>query len=224
MKFSNNPSNSADHKTIEDETHHYTFAIDATRLGQGSEKTNELLKVGVDADGNPITTFKEGETLPTGVSPLAGAEFTLTGTGPNNAGTFELTAKSDGDGRIFFNNLEVGTYTLQETKAPEGYIKDSTSHSVVIAAEYNEDTTLKNYTITIDGTATSTYTATTNANVTTYEAPAGGNDTFPINNKKGTELPSTGGIGTTIFYILGALLVVGCGIVLIARRRMQANS
>ena len=224
LKFSNNPSNSADHKTIEDETHHYTFAIDATRLGQGSEKTNELLKVGVDADGNPITTFKEGETLPTGVSPLAGAEFTLTGTGPNNAGTFELTAKSDGDGRIFFNNLEVGTYTLQETKAPEGYIKDSTSHSVVIAAEYNEDTTLKNYTITIDGTATSTYTATTNANVTTYEAPAGGNDTFPINNKKGTELPSTGGIGTTIFYILGALLVVGCGIVLIARRRMQANS
>ena len=112
LEFSNNPSDSSDHKTIDDETHHYTFAIDATRLGQGSEKTNELLKVGVDADGNPITTIKEGATLSTGVSPLAGAEFTLTGTGPNGEGTVELTATSDADGRIFFNNLEVGTYTL----------------------------------------------------------------------------------------------------------------
>lgn len=40
-------------------------------------------------------------------------------------------------------------------------------------------------------------------------------------NNKGTVLPSTGGIGTTIFYVLGSLLVVGCGIVLISRKRMQ---
>jgi LPXTG-motif cell wall-anchored protein len=40
-------------------------------------------------------------------------------------------------------------------------------------------------------------------------------------NKKGVELPSTGGIGTTIFYILGSALVIGCGIVLISRKRMN---
>jgi len=224
LEFSNNPANLSAHKTIDDETHHYTFAIDAFRLGQGSEKTNELLKVGVDANGEPITTIKEGATLPTGVSPLAGAEFTLTGTGPNGEGTVELTAKSDADGRIFFNNLEVGTYTLQETKAPEGYIKDSKAHTVVIAAEYNADTTLKNYTITIDGEATSTYTATTDAEkVTTYETPAGGNDTFPINNKKGTELPSTGGMGTTLFYIVGGALVAAAGILLLLKKRNTEN-
>ena len=223
LKFSNDPTNKNSHKEITDETHHYTFAIDASRLGQGSQKTNELIKVGVDADGNPITTYKEGETLPTKVSPLAGAEFKLTGVGANKTGTVEFTATSDADGRISFNNLEVGTYKLTETKAPAGYIKDSTEHTVVIAAEYNEDTTLKSYTITIDGAATSTYTATTNAeNATTYEAPAGGNDSFPINNKKGTELPSTGGIGTTIFYVVGTILVIGAGVILVTRRRMEA--
>ena len=44
-----------------------------------------------------------------------------------------------------------------------------------------------------------------------------------VENEKGVDLPSTGGMGTTILYILGALLVIGCGIVLIARRRMTAR-
>jgi LPXTG-motif cell wall-anchored protein len=40
-------------------------------------------------------------------------------------------------------------------------------------------------------------------------------------NQQGTELPSTGGIGTTIFYILGGLLVVGAAVILVARRKAQ---
>ena len=40
-------------------------------------------------------------------------------------------------------------------------------------------------------------------------------------NHKGTELPSTGGIGTTIFYILGGLLVIGAAVILVARRKAQ---
>lgn len=43
-----------------------------------------------------------------------------------------------------------------------------------------------------------------------------------IENNSGQELPGTGGIGTTIFYVLGAVLVLGGGILLIARRRMDA--
>jgi fimbrial isopeptide formation D2 family protein/LPXTG-motif cell wall-anchored protein len=45
--------------------------------------------------------------------------------------------------------------------------------------------------------------------------------TITVNNAKGTELPSTGGIGTTIFYILGGLLIVGAAIILVARRKAQ---
>lgn len=44
-----------------------------------------------------------------------------------------------------------------------------------------------------------------------------------IQNLRGTVLPSTGGIGTTIFYIIGAVLVIGAGVVLVTRRRMNAN-
>ena len=44
-----------------------------------------------------------------------------------------------------------------------------------------------------------------------------------VTNNKGNELPSTGGIGTTIFYIIGGILVVGAGVVLITRRRMDVQ-
>ena len=46
---------------------------------------------------------------------------------------------------------------------------------------------------------------------------------FDVENNKGSVLPSTGGIGTTIFYIIGAILVLGAGILLVTRRRMNAN-
>ena len=42
-----------------------------------------------------------------------------------------------------------------------------------------------------------------------------------VNNQSGTELPSTGGIGTTIFYVVGAILVVGAGVLLVVKKRMK---
>lgn len=64
------------------------------------------------------------------------------------------------------------------------------------------------YTFTVSGTD---YTTTNLEQATTVE------------NKAGAELPATGGIGTTIFYVLGSLLVIGCGIVLVSRKRMENN-
>ena len=49
------------------------------------------------------------------------------------------------------------------------------------------------------------------------------NATISVDNASGTELPSTGGMGTTIFYIIGAILVIGAGVVLVTRRRMNAR-
>ena len=57
-------------------------------------------------------------------------------------------------------------------------------------------------------------------NPTTKVTPATDNTTeITIENNKGTVLPSTGGMGTTIFYVIGGLLIIGAGIVLVARRK-----
>lgn len=54
-------------------------------------------------------------------------------------------------------------------------------------------------------------------------ATKAGNTFDKVENNKGSILPSTGGIGTTIFYVIGAILVLGAGILLVTRRRMSAN-
>ena len=50
-----------------------------------------------------------------------------------------------------------------------------------------------------------------------------GSITGAITNYTGSQLPETGGIGTTIFYILGGILVVGAAVLLITKRRMGAS-
>ena len=50
-----------------------------------------------------------------------------------------------------------------------------------------------------------------------------GSATTNIVNHSGTELPSTGGMGTTILYVIGAILVIGAGILLVTKKRMNAN-
>ena len=48
-------------------------------------------------------------------------------------------------------------------------------------------------------------------------------DTVTIKNNKGSNLPSTGGMGTTIFYVVGSILVLGAAILLITKKRMSAR-
>ena len=94
-------------------------------------------------------------------------------------------------------------YYLYETKAPAGYNLMSEPVHFVISASYAADGS--NYT-----------------SVTVTVGAAAASDTLGANvvNKSGSTLPETGGIGTTIFYVLGSLLVVGAGVVLITRKRM----
>lgn len=99
------------------------------------------------------------------------------------------------DGKIVIKGLDADTYYLREVKAPDGYNKLAADVEVRISgATKGEDGQL-------------TY--------TTVVAK--------VNNQSGTELPSTGGIGTTIFYVIGAALVIGAIVILVAKKRAGAE-
>ncbi len=226
LTYTNDPKGETNE--IEDKTYTYTFGIDANLYGQGSEEwnkfTEELLKT-----GEIVKTELESGEIVEKPSRLPGAEFTLT----NNETKKTYTAVSDENGYLSFKGLDVGTYTLQETKAPEGYSLNDVKIPVVITATYNDEGTLNSYAITVDGKKTSTYTATydaTTKKVTSIKVePEHENDwsdvsdTHEIKNTKLSSLPSTGGIGTTIFTIGGCLIMIVAAGLFFATRKKSAK-
>lgn len=103
------------------------------------------------------------------------------------------------DGTFTISGLDSGTYYLKEIKAPAGYNMLKDAIAVTINTTINAETNV--------GTATLTY----------HDSSA---DKVKVENQTGTELPETGGVGTTIFYIIGSLLAVGAVILLVTRKRM----
>ena len=163
--------------------------------------------------------------------PLAGATFTLTkkdGNEPikfvnvknedSNITTTWRVAESDTEtgavteittdstGKFTLQGLDSGEYVLTETKAPDGYNKLKDPIAI---------------TIDKDGNVSKTAAATEPETQDEYEDVTTDN-TIKVENKTGTELPSTGGIGTTIFYIVGAVLVLGAVVLLVTKKRMSA--
>ncbi len=113
------------------------------------------------------------------------------------------------NGDVYVFGLEEGTYTLTETVAPDGY--NMLSEPITVTIEQASE----------DG---ETWTVTANGVTTTGSVDSTGTITWPtltVENNAGQELPGTGGMGTTIFYIIGGILVVGAVVVLITRRRMS---
>lgn len=114
---------------------------------------------------------------------------------------------SDSNGAFSFGGLKDGTYYLHEIKAPAGYNKLDKPRKIEIIPEFNEDGKLTDVKYKLD-----------DEEVTANE---GQTVVIAIENNKGSTLPSTGGMGTTILYIVGAVLVVGAGVVLFTKRRMS---
>ncbi|EJT6171196.1 isopeptide-forming domain-containing fimbrial protein [Clostridium perfringens] len=209
LEYSNSPNINKDGTKINDRTYQYTFGIDANLFGNRQDKkktTSEVIKT--DENGK-VTNIKREEQEELGnkvEGPLQGAEFKLT---PKNGTPGEvLTATSDENGRLKFTGLATGEYELVETKAPEGYALNNEVQNVKITAEYNENGTLKSYSITINDQNTSTYTATYDGkgNIEKVEDVT---NTSIIKNTKLSQLPSTGGIGTYIFTFVGVTLMAG---------------
>lgn len=140
---------------------------------------------------------------------------------------------------INFKGFGVGTYQLVETKAPDGYnnvrepvkfaiaqAKDSVTGEPKVDADGKPVMTL--VMITADGNTEVGF----NADITPATEAAEGTPATPatwneggiqVVNLTGLELPETGGIGTTIFYVVGGLLVVGAGVLLVTKKRMSGE-
>jgi LPXTG-motif cell wall-anchored protein len=249
LKFSTKPDDTTGAGRFRDETNHFTFSIDANLLGHNdiNESSTEAIKVGVDSEGNYIVESSHYAWSDEWHGPLEGAQFKLyTDSGCTNPYTNTLypsgvTVNSDSTGRINIKGLDAGTYYLKEITAPTGYIKMQEAVEVVITADIEEEYTytkdvdgtdvtiktnkLNGYTVKIGG-STTTYTITleeSSANAQVADRVQESSDDSELKNTKGVELPSTGGMGTTLFYVIGAILVLGAGIILVSKRRMSAN-
>ena len=113
------------------------------------------------------------------------------------------------EGYVIFTGLNVGTYTLTETKTPDGY-NTIEPINFTISAKQSGSTDIVGGSIIWNSD---------NAAIKLDED----NGVFDatIVNKAGTILPSTGGMGTTIFYVVGSILVLGAGVLLVTKKRMS---
>lgn len=100
------------------------------------------------------------------------------------------------DGNIAFEGVNAGTYYLEEIEAPKGYNKLNDAIKFTIADEN----------VSVKGQVS-------------YDTNSTG--TIKVLNNAGTTLPTTGGIGTTIFYLIGGGLMVAAAVLLIAKKRME---
>ena len=207
LEYSNKPdqSGSGDNNTgntPEDKVIVFTYELDTTKVdGQDNTKKLEGAEFKLhNADNKWAIVNNDGKV-----------------TGWANTEEDGSTLTSDANGLFKVIGLDDGTYYLKETKAPTGYNLLSSEIPVVITATTTNgqnwtdgvaSSALTNLAVTADGTAGTGNAGTGIAGIT-------------VANNKGNTLPETGGIGTTIFYVLGSVLVIGAAVLLVTKKRMS---
>lgn len=225
LEFSNNPNKGGEGDTgttPPDKVIVFTYELDTTKVGGSNDTDKPKLKdaqfvllnkaedkvAKVNAETN---RFESWIDLPEDTSYEDWTKYNETN---------HVILTSDNDGQFKVIGLDDGTYQLREIKAPDGYNLPNGDFAIIITA------TTANGQEWTSGKASD---ALTKLEVTANGQPGTGNINsgiagVTIENNKGATLPVTGGIGTTIFYIIGGILVVGAGVLLITRKRMSANN
>ncbi len=238
LKFSNNPnqeynpwdtSNENDTPdtgdTEEDGVIVFTYGFDINKVISGSQTKLAGAKFAVYyMDGETKRYIKtDDNNCYAGNLEAAPTKETEVG---NDKG---LWVSSDAEGvNIVIKGLDKDkTYYVEEIAAPATYNDLDAPVEVTIASTFDENGIYQQnwtYSTSKNGTAGS-YTALDNITVSdgtnTDTATADDMATITIANSQGSTLPSTGGIGTTLFYVIGGTLAAGAGVSLIAKKRMK---
>lgn len=148
--------------------------------------------------------------------PLTGAEFSLFKkvNGKDELVEVKKILSTNAEGTVFgFTGLDDGTYVLRETKTPDGYnsIEDQT---FTISAKHDESSDDPKLTALTGDVASGSI---INLGVMLEK----GELSTDVVNNKGSVLPSTGGAGRVAIYVIGAILVIGGGIVLVTKKRVR---
>ena len=207
-EFSNNPNNTGDGTrkpndtttTPEDKVIVFTYELDGTKYANEAAEGNELKGAGFTLYKWVNSADKDGKDTSDWVA--IGSEI-----------------KSDEDGALSWAGLDDGKYKLEETDTPLGF---NTMADIVftVAAEHDveaDDPALTKLTVTPSDSFTVVMTSEDD------DATPTGKISTDLVNMKGATLPETGGIGTTIFYVLGGILLVGAAVLLITKKRMGAE-
>ena len=197
----------------------YSWSFDALKytgtLGDALEATKKLDGATFQLlDGTTSAVMKlisEGNNIyryDSRIQDTVLTDGTATITDPDDSSAEMITVvdsfTTDLSGAFKIKGLDAGDYKIHETKAPDGYNILQSDVDVLITT--TPDASGEKLTPTVVHAHTFSDTE------TKYIA---------IQNNTGTELPSTGGMGTTLFYVVGAILVIGAGVLLVVRRRMN---
>ena len=182
---------------------------------QNGDGTNDTGKT--PTDKNIVFTYKVlADKVDENGNALKGAKFELFK--QNEDSTWKSLGEQAGTGtdenKFAWSGLDDGIYKLVENKVPDGYNKLDDQIFTVTGTHDSESDDPKLTDLT--GNVT-TGTITFDKNVTN------GSLSTKVENRSGSLLPSTGGIGTTIFYVVGVVLMLGAGVLLITKRRMSAK-
>ena len=205
------------------------YSNDPSSTGTGESEPD---KVRVFTYGFTVDKYT-GDNYNDAATRLAGAEFTLTAKGDTSAIKFvqvnagsatkdavyrvakagetagtTTTITTPANGKVVFQGLKNGEYTLTETKAPAGYNKLASAIGVKVNGS-NDGTDTTNATVNI--------TYNNDNNDTTYDQTAS-NGVIPVQNKSGVTLPGTGGMGTIAFTVIG-VLVIALGVAWTLKRK-----
>lgn len=214
LNYTTDSKTNGNDDTDTDKTYTYTFDIDGattgtkdiiTKIGEGNE-SNALPNAifGLYLDSNCQVPYTNGSGSLTKAEGLSEAANTVT---------------SDSTGQLYIKGLGEGTYFLKELAAPGGYSVNTHVFTIVISAEYNTDGTLKEWTVMIDNAETAKFTVTHGSTGSDMSDNIATNPGIDIKNTKLSDLPSTGGIGTTIFTVGGCIIMIAAAALFFMNRR-----